>query len=116
MLLDISAQVQKFVRNGTKLYAYTFTFIRLLELLHKMGVFQQRITVSNSLGTEQHCVIEVRVFRVIRSPCVQQRLPSMEQERNIEFFLFTCLLEREKFGFVEADGITPVLSTDEIET
>jgi hypothetical protein len=63
MLLDIAAEMQKLVRDRAKLYAYAWTFGRLLELFHQAWMLHEREAMSDALCIKDYCIVKVGVFR-----------------------------------------------------
>jgi hypothetical protein len=72
MLLDVSAQMEKLVRDGTELNANARVldeFLRLFvdlfplaELLNEVGMFHQSKTMTNALRVESDGIEEVGVL------------------------------------------------------
>jgi hypothetical protein len=59
VLLDVPAQMQKFVGDGAQFDANAGTSVRLLELFDKLRVLHEGETMPDALRLENYCIVEV---------------------------------------------------------
>jgi len=83
MLLDVPAEVEQFVGDGTQLDADARLIVVFFEFFDKLWMLHECEAMADTLRPQGYGIVEVRFCGIMRAARIEQCLASMKHEGNL---------------------------------